>query len=251
LDTATKKQEFVLDQSFATRSSKFMQTAPKGERMEAREKCVLLPEAYVANFEVYMKSPYTGQLISSYPDAKAKIKLSRDDCHVEVTTVKRDDHDGPECPHCWSTALGVLLIRLYILGACLDDSRFCNAVADALVNAHEQTGLILLFKSEVVDFAWEKAMLGSTLRATFVNLIINDLGEAGLAHLFLHEEAWLKCVCREMCLHAWRRTRSCGRWWFLCWRVNSTKTNVDTTDMLRRNIRSVSTMAKMVSDPDA
>ena len=120
-----------MHRSFAIKSSRFFQAALKGDSCwkEAHEKRVLLPEAEPVDFDVYLEWVYTSQL------------------------TPRDAE--PALDHC------AMLVRLYILGDFLGDSKFCNKVMDAFRS--ESAWRPARPISGPINLEWEKTMAGSPL----------------------------------------------------------------------------------------
>lgn len=148
--------------SFATKSSSLFCAALKNDWKEAHEKRIDLPGTKVVDLQSYLQWLYTGRIA----------ELNYDE----------------------SPANSATLIRLYILGDYLGDSRFSNAVIDTLLENSSYVVSGMVFESSTVDLAWEKTSPGSPLRRLLVSFIIGDIRLSMEQPIFKDFGAWSKEV---------------------------------------------------------
>lgn len=169
MDNTEELQDFIIHKSFATLSSKLIRAALHGDWKEAREKRIPLPEAKVADFQIYTEWMYTGRM-------------------VELDYYESGGRSS-----------SATLLRLYVLGDYLGDDRFSNAVMDTLIeHAVLIEGIILVFDSAAVELAWETTTSSSKLREVLLKLIICDLGGVKFAPVFDAKGTWSQNVSTDV-----------------------------------------------------
>jgi hypothetical protein len=165
-DGDEEKKDFVIHKSFAAQSSKFLRAALEGDWKEAREKRIPLPEAKVADFQVYTEWLYTGCIVG----------LDKD----------------------MTGARGATLVRLHILGDFLGDNLFSNTIIDNLILSIHSSGSSMSFRRDTVDMAWDKTMPGSPLRKVLIQFIICSVGGCHISPRFDDVGLWSKEVSVEV-----------------------------------------------------
>lgn len=165
-DDDEEKKNFIIHTSFATKSSKFIRAALAGDWKEAREKLIPLPEARVADFQIYTEWMYTGRIANRA-------------------------YDG-------SSDNSVTLVRLYILGEYLGDTRFSNTIMDNLLQISCSPQSPMVFGSDTVGMAWEHTLPGSPLRMALAQLIICHVCDCHYSAHFNDVGTWSKEVSAEV-----------------------------------------------------
>lgn len=110
---------FIVHNSFATESSKYIQAALKAGWKEGQEKHITLPDYEPATLEGYINWLYTKEVT---------FKNSEEKCGNHGPTGSQEAQNS-DCSHKHFLNLAMM----YTLGDYLNDLKFCNAVVDKMM----------------------------------------------------------------------------------------------------------------------
>jgi hypothetical protein len=108
----------MVHESFASKSSKYIQSALENDWKEGQEKHVSLTDHEPETLEGYINWLYTKEI--TLKDAENK-------CHIHGPTYSLRDQNA-DCGYLYS----LKLVKMYILGDYMSDMRFCNAIIDGM-----------------------------------------------------------------------------------------------------------------------
>ena len=139
-----KFKSFIVHESFATKSSKYIQSALKNEWKEGKEKHVSLEDHSPKTLEGYINWLYTKE--TTLNNAERKCKYHGPDTY--------QDAQDSDCIYMH----GLDLVKMYILGDYLNDMRFCNAVIDTM---DLMEGCVI--NLDAIDWVWSNTMQNNPL----------------------------------------------------------------------------------------
>jgi len=140
-----KIKKFMVHSSYATKSSKYMQSALKDDWKEGQEKRVNPSDYEAETLEGYIDWLYTKDVT---------LVNAEKECISHEPSRSRGRQDS-DCSflHC------LKLAKMYTLGDYLNDMRFCNAVIDAMVLMRD-----CYPGPDAVQWVWSKTMEGCPVR---------------------------------------------------------------------------------------